>query len=141
MTNKLLNGLKEAGIIVGITYIGLLGINDLTCNNTKYRGNSIFISRPDGAFNHTELHIYRHEDYRSDEITQYKFLGTSKFISDDANGKTDGLVDRIYMIRLFPLNSLNLVLERDKDSIQYQKEFNDADKLLKETKERFKDYY
>ena len=56
-------------------------------------------------------------------------------------GKNDGLVDRICFLGLRPFDDVTDFLDREKDYDRYKDEFDNADRVLAEDKERFSEYF
>ena len=115
-----------AALGIGISYCATFGFNKLL-NDREYIGESYYsISRADGLFSYTELS--RSNLY--DEVTKTDFFD-GKTITDN---NRDGIVDKLKIRKI----GLTREVTREKDYEQYKKEFDEADKILANTKKRFK---
>ncbi|MFH1065848.1 MAG: hypothetical protein V1734_05070 [Nanoarchaeota archaeon] len=97
---------------------------------------SIYLERGNSEGGSTRLAVYRSLDssYADDEVFIFRPNGQSVFYEDnDFYGVHDGLVDTIF----FPNGENSIQLIRDSDYANNQSLFDEADKVLKETKERF----
>lgn len=141
--------LIKAGIVV-VCYASLVGLNNLVSNDKRWSIHDYdSVTRADGAFGFTELRReYDGEVSRWGLIpTKYvvyhdRFPGLSRRMSDGGwlYGKPDGLVD-IIEISGPRFGDFEVVLTREKDGIRHYEEFDRADRVLGETKERFKSYF
>jgi len=131
----------EVGLALGAGYALITGINAIKHQNkVNFGEHTITATKIDGMFGYTKLKIFRWDKYSSYSVEQYHLENENLGIIDGAGyGKTDGLVDKILITPSNTENSQTLI--RTKDYNSHQKEFDDADKLLKETKERFKDIF
>jgi len=139
--------LKDIGKkIKRIAFIGGLGAFYVTCpiffnnliNNREYiNSNYHSITKADGALSITELNTSRDGDWRMDKVVKYSFMRPSRTMIDGgSDGKNDGLVDKIYITG----SRLNGTLIREKNYEKFKDEFDKADKILAETKEKFAKY-
>jgi len=128
------------GCVAAGLYIMNLGSNILQWHNKEHiDGNYHSVSKSDGAFGHTRYVRYYNGDYKMDEVWQSRFLRTSRFIRDGGlEGENDGLVDEIHIMGIGA--KTKALLHRDKDYDANREEFDKADRLLAETKERFEEY-
>jgi len=132
--------IKTLAVVVAssaVIYGTLLGENKLN-NHESIELHSHSIMRGVGCFNTIELtRIYDpNNGYEKYELDYYNFLGKSQYITDGGAGKPDGLADEIILLG----GGYTLGAIRDYDYKEYKKEFDEADKLLAETKKRLGNY-
>lgn len=124
--------------IVSTWFIIGTGMNYAGSYQEHIDENSHSVMRADGPFSHTSLRKYRDGDYKTDKVDQYNLVGATRCIEDESmNGELDGLVDRIHIMD----GSYNVTFFRDADYELNKEEFANADKLLADTKERFKGHF
>jgi len=129
------------GGILGALYLSQLGFNNFFHNTEHVEGTYHSVTRPDGAFGHTELRRSHNGNYRNDEVYQFRFLGPSRVMTDGGiYGENDGLVDRIHIMGP-RFGGITGVLTREENYEIFKEEFDRADRVLAETKERFKEYF
>ena len=134
------NVLKLMAIGCGIGLFAI-GVNNFVSNREYINGAYHSVTRADGYKGCTELIMYHNGDYKEDRVIQHKCIGPSKYIYDGGlDGQNDGLVDRIY-IPGSAFTSFTGELTREHDYVRFKKEFDDADKLLADTKKRFEKYF
>ena len=127
--------------ILGAFYLSQLGFNNLFYNREHVDGTYHSVTRPDSAFGHTELSRYHNGNYRNDEVYQFRFLGPSRVMTDGGMyGENDGLVDRIHIMGS-RFGGVTGVLTREENYDIFKDEFDRADRVLAETKERFAKYF
>jgi len=120
---------------------GSYGFLNTTLDNKEYiNGDFHSVSKIDKT-NFIEFTQYDSENFKENEVRQYCFFGPSKFITDGGvYGKNDGLVDKIYITgSMFGKTSGTLI--RKENYEKFKNEFDQADKLLAETKEKFSEYF
>lgn len=129
------NGGTIALVVGGITvvYLGSLGFNNLLNNREDIDAACHSVTKPDGAFGFT-TYI---EDYRNDRIYQSRWFSFKTMTDGYPYGKQDGLVDKISIKTL----EKSSTFYRNSDYELHKKRFDKADKLLAETKKRFKEYF
>lgn len=81
------------------------------------------------------------KDYRSDEVTVSSFSKYISYSDGNGDGPYDGLVDKIYISSLHPVNGVSGWLERDKHYKDFKEQFDEGDRVLAEAKENFKHYF
>lgn len=129
-------------VATAMFYLFPLGMNHLASGEHN-DGVNHSVKEPDGAWSWTE---YNQHDgcFRYDGVTQAGVF-SSKALIDDAYQKgvprefreVDGLVDEIVVESW----GKTTVLLRKRDYDTNKEKFDEADKLLAETKERFKEYF
>ena len=148
-------GKKVKKILIGVgifafLYTSSLCINYLVFDREFKMENSHYITKIDGVGSSTTCERFRDGHYDRDGVKQHRFLSSSRFIDDGwIYGKRDGLVDMIHKFSFRDGFSLLIdgklpkgtILYRDKDFDENKDEFLAADKLLQQTKERFKGYF
>ncbi|MDD5132982.1 MAG: hypothetical protein PHD81_03385 [Candidatus Nanoarchaeia archaeon] len=138
------------GLIIAVSMCSGIGSIHLLYRDKNYRsiehGNKFqlikkyegFWKLDDTKFIRSEYHSdINNEIYRSDKVSITKFkLNTSKImeISDGIIGEYDGLVDKITIHD----DQFDGVFIRKKDYKEFKKEFDNADKFLADSKQRFK---
>lgn len=120
-------------------YLTLLGMNHFI-HNTEYRSrNRHTVTRAEGAFGSTEF--TRDFDYEIDEVQQSGLGSYKAFLDGRPFGEHDGKVDIIQIIQEswnpFSSGAQKNILSRYIDYWRFPEEFDKADRLLAETKERF----
>ena len=127
--------------ILGASYVSCLGLGFLVFNREHLGVNYRSVSRIDGAFSHTELSRYHSDSYQHDEVHQFRLFGTTRFISDGGlDVENDGLVDKIYISG--PMFSrVSRELTREIHYKKFKEEFDNAGKILAETKKRFEGHF
>lgn len=140
---KKIKRIAIVGGILGTVYASKVGLNNLINNREYIYSNSHSVIKPDGALGYTSFSIYQDGDYREDQVYQDRpcFLGPDLKMSDGGTyGEPDGLVDEIYIEgRMF--SGVNGVLTREKNYSRFKSEFDKADRVLAESKERFAEYF
>jgi len=133
--------------IIGATgaYLFLIGTNHLFFNREYYSDDRALhsVSEPVNTFypwSHIQLSRFVSDGkIYSDRVYVFNFLSDSEFYTDGGgDGKYDGLVDRIHVISHF---GDDLWIKRSEHFEQFRSKFEEADKILADTKERFKDYF
>ncbi len=127
--------LNILGVVGGLAslYLFPLGCNKLVNDNEFMSDHYCMVSKIDGAFGFTQL--TKSDIIDKDEIFQYRFFGPTKVMADGGIwGEKDGLVDRIHIIS-------ERIIKREKDYERFREEFDNADKILLETKIRFAEYF
>lgn len=145
MINNIVKKIKKMAFVGGVLGIFLapqILLNELVYNAEYVSENYHSISKPDGLFmNHTDFRKFQSGNYMSDEVYQSRFLTPSRVITDGGMwGEYDGLVDRIY-IRGPRIGGVTGVLTRKTNYEKHKDEFDNADKILIETKKRFEKYF
>ena len=122
-------------------YASCFGLNNLFFNRAYIGVNNHSVTRTDGAFSHTELSRYHSDSYQHDEVHQFRLFGTTRFISDGGlDVENDGLVDKIYISG--PMFSrVSRELTREIHYKKFKEEFDNAGKILAETKKRFEGHF
>lgn len=151
-----------AGAAVAALYAAALGLNHLRNNRENdVKGYRHSVTRPDGAFGHTTFghatFFYWDNEGRNNEgeydyVSQHRLLSLlSRTISDgevwirnpnggcSLRGEVDGVADKIFIERVGINGRRCYSLFREKDYDTHKPEFDEADRLLAETKERFKE--
>ncbi|MDD4878538.1 MAG: hypothetical protein PHO02_05890 [Candidatus Nanoarchaeia archaeon] len=130
---------------LGIAVFGIgtcMQMNDRLVNRTHIStdSDSTYASetRSDGLFGllgSTEYVSFTGKSgYMCEEVNVFRPFGQTAFYEDcDHRGKHDGLVDRIFL----PDGDKSIVLYRSRDYAGNEERFNEGDRILKETKERF----
>ncbi len=129
-----------ASILVGLPIaVGCLigrGCNNFFNNKIMNKPAYYSVSYATGLSGHVEYTRYKDG---SQEFKEYPGLGHGFFDSDlcqDFNG--DGKIDRIRKNGAeWKMNSLTEILVRESDYNSHKKRFDDADKMLKELKEKY----
>ncbi len=138
---KKIKRIAIVGGILGAFYASQIGFNNLFHNKEYINGNYHSVTKTDGAFSHTGFTRYHNGDYREDTLDQHCFLGSSRTMTDGGiDGENDGLVDSIH-IRGPRFGGVTGVLTREENYKGFKYEFDDADRFLAETKERFAEYF
>lgn len=129
-------------LFAGLTSVsGLInmGLNPIG-NHDDVKPHSCYIQRVDGLYGNEGSTSYfsfsNNYDYREEEVHQKRVDGLSKLVKNGGLvGEFDELVDRIHITG----DEFSVVLFRDKDYVHNEEEFARADRILAETRERFKD--
>jgi hypothetical protein len=138
---KKIKRIAIVGGILGAFYASQIGFNNLLYNREYISGNYHSVTKPDKAFGHTDFTRHHDGDYRNDEVYQFRFLGPSRVMTDGGMyGENDGLVDRIHIMGL-RFGGVTGVLNREENYERFKDEFDNADRVLAETKERFAEYF
>ena len=132
--NKTIKKIAKIGAVLGVGYLSLLGQNNLFNNKEYTEEDYHYLSRADGIWTgYTEL---GKESFGwGEKVYQFRPFGKSIHMFDGGiYGKCDGLVDKITI-------KDQEYLTRNEDYETHQEEFDEADKILVDTKERFKEYF
>jgi len=129
-------GVGVVVVATGSIYGGIFGFSNLKYNTERLNSDGFVYSvqRADWNLGKTRLTKYRGGDTELDSVYQKTpFKRTITIYDGGKYGPLDGRVDCI--------DNGTLDLNRDDDYSEFQKEFDSADRLLAETKERFKDHF
>lgn len=143
---KILKNSMPAFAIGGIFAISL-GFFNLFYNYTNYnkdrKGYSVEISRTEFPFTARTFHKKKFNEENGIEMaSRYKFMGTRTFYWDEKGKDSslpDGFVDKISKHKVLNGSSSINNLIRDRDYNNYKEKFDEANKYLADTKEKFKD--
>jgi hypothetical protein len=134
---KKIRGIAIIGGILGATYGLQFGINHLTSNFEYVDKDYHSVTRADGAFSSTRFDRYDDGNNKIDGVFQFRLFGSTKLMDDYGS---DGSVDRIHIV-CPEFGGIAGVLKRENDYKKFKDEFDKADRILAETKERFAGYF
>lgn len=113
------------------TFCGILGLGALSRNYTEYEGKTVISAiRPVGVMG--RLNYYNYDSYEIVEISMFLKL-SSYLYSDGFFANKDGKVDTISQSGFKTLRTLS----RPQDYNDFKEVFDNADIILKKTRERF----
>jgi len=127
------------GVAVGTVYFGILFPYMLLTNEKTIKDSGYSIEKLSLSFTNTEFERYSHKDA---VFKSHPFKSDVHLVDGGSFGERDGLVDYLYISGSHEIKGSNFELKtgllyRNKDYKEFKEEFDKADRLLAETKERF----
>jgi len=144
ISNRIIsNAIVGLAASAGIVYGGMLGWNAFNYHSESIRDNYRIIVRIDGPFSRTEFTriIGTEATGTTDIATKYTYNHTRSIYDgtfyDGTFGTYDGKVDFILETQIFDGRTFSRDYRRNEHYELFKKNFDLADEVLKETKERF----